>query len=242
MSYEPRSRTVRFDGDAAAAGLGLEETDGMTLRGLAVPFNSPTRIDSQREGLFDEEFAPGAFKRSLGMRTPVVQFQHGQHPLIGSLPIASGLKAEEVSEGLRIEARMLEAALFEPVREGIRAGAITGMSIRFRPHKIEIDDSGDIQLQRITEAELFELGPVVFPAYADTEVELRTKIEPTDLAAALLRWSDLPLEDKRFEGPGTASETGAPAVQPNSGKHSAETSRTRRERMLLLNRSKEIIQ
>ena len=57
--------------------------DGLTLEGYAAVFNDWTTIND-RTGSFQEQIAPGAFKRSLGMRSPVIQFDHGQHPLIGT--------------------------------------------------------------------------------------------------------------------------------------------------------------
>lgn len=156
------------------------DNDGRKLVGQAVPFNEITRIDSWWEGLFDEQFAKGAFKRTLKERTPKVMFEHGTHPLFGSLPIAELEEATEKDRGLWIEAGMFEADLFAPLREGIASDAIDAMSIRFRPTKIEITDAdsrtdgGDIELRTVTEAELFELGPVMFPAYEATSIDLRS--------------------------------------------------------------------
>lgn len=156
------------------------ESDGRTLTGLAVPFGSPTRIDSPWEGVFDEQFQRGAFKRSLGLRTPKLQFEHGTHPLFGSLPIGEFRSIKETDWGLEFEARIFDSELFAPLREAIAsADAIDGVSIRFKPRSIEITDAearsddADVELRTVTEADLMELGPVVFPAYADTHIDLR---------------------------------------------------------------------
>ncbi len=139
-------------------------------------FNSPTRIDSW-EGEFDEVIAPGAFKRSLNARTPVIQFDHGQHPLIGSLPIASIQRLREDARGLYVQARVFDNWMTEPVRDAIREQAISGMSFRFQVVKADKQPGarkGDPELRTLREVKLFELGPVVFPAYADTSVALRS--------------------------------------------------------------------
>lgn len=170
MDSDTRTRHLRFES---------AESDGRTLVGLAVPFNSPTRIDSPFEGRFDEQFVRGAFARSLGLRTPKLQFEHGTHPLFGSLPIGEFRSIKETSRGLEVEARIFEAELFAPLREAIASDAIDGMSIRFRALELEIadpearDDGGDVELRTVREADLLELGPVVFPAYPDTTVDLR---------------------------------------------------------------------
>lgn len=143
---------------------------------MAVPFNEVTRIDNPWEGTFDEQFERGAFKRSIGRSTPKLQFDHGTHPLFGSLPIGTIRELAETVRGLEVEADMFEAELFEPLREALATKAIDGMSIRFRPREVTVEDRGpdEVELRTITEAELVELGPVIFPAYAGTSVDLRS--------------------------------------------------------------------
>lgn len=155
-----------------------ETSDGMTLTGLAVPFNVTTRIDSYWEGTFDEQFAKGAFKRTIKSDHQVLQFNHGFDPRFGELPIGEILDLTEADRGLEVEARMFAAPELEWMREAVASGAITGMSIRFRPMAINIEDADNrdngVELRTITEADLRELGPVVFPAYPTTEVDLRS--------------------------------------------------------------------
>ena len=138
-------------------------------------FNEWTTIDSW-EGLFKERIAPGAFKKTLRERSPVLQFDHGQHPMIGSIPIGTISSLKEGPDGLRVKARMSDNWLVSPVRDAIASGAITGMSIRFRV----VADSwmkpkdGKMPERTITEISLAELGPVVFPAYPTTSVGVRS--------------------------------------------------------------------
>ncbi len=168
---------IRHINFRAAGGDG--DGDGLRLVGLATPFGDVTRIDNYFEGTFDERFAPGAFKRTLGQRTPVMQFDHGTHPLVGSLPLGRFVKLSESKRGLEVYAEVFDNWLTEPIRDAIRGGSINGMSIRFRPVRVSIieadarTDGGDVELRTVEEAELFELGPVVFPAYPTTEVDMR---------------------------------------------------------------------
>ncbi len=213
MSQEVKTRQLSFRAESTG-------DDGRTLSGLAVPFNDPTRIDNPWEGTFDEQFAPGSFKMSIGMRTPKLQFDHGSHPMIGSLPIGEIRKLKETERGLEVEARLFDAPLFEPLREALRTDAIDGMSIRFRPLTIEVEERGDddVQLQTITQAELIELGPVMFPAYQGTEVDLRSfdlanEIDRHRLAEALLGGVSLDRGGRgQTSGPGiTQHEAGVTA-------------------------------
>ena len=88
-------RTAPFALRDSASGDG-EPDDGLTLDGYAAVFNRVTVIDSW-EGRFKEKVAPGAMKKSFRERKPVIQFDHGRHSLIGSIPIAQVTSvAEEV--------------------------------------------------------------------------------------------------------------------------------------------------
>lgn len=150
-----------------------ESDDGRTLEGYAAVFDTPTRIDSW-EGKFDETIAKGAFKRTINARTPVLQFDHGHDLRTGSVPIGAIETLKEDATGLFVRARLFDNDVVEPIRQAIEGGAIDGMSFRFRVVRDEWDESGDIPTRTIREVELFELGPVVFPAYEATSVGVRS--------------------------------------------------------------------
>ena len=139
--------------------------DGFTLEGYAAVFDTPTRIDSW-EGRFDEQIARGAFTKTLSERKPVMQFDHG----------------------LFVSARMFDNPRVEPIRQAIAGGAIDGMSFRFRVTRESWDESRDVPMRTIRELSLFEVGPVVFPAYEATSVGVRSllaELDPTQRAALL---------------------------------------------------------
>jgi len=149
--------------------------DGLTLDGYGAVFNEWTNIADQF-GEFRERIAPGAFKRTLGMRMPVLQFDHGAHPLIGSIPLGRITSISEDDHGLRVKARLSDNWLVQPVRDAIRDGAISGMSFRFRIVDETWGRGNDGMEERtIREVELYEVGPVVFPAYEQTSVGVRTR-------------------------------------------------------------------
>ena len=159
-------RTVEFRADGS--------DDGLTLEGYAAVFNEWTEIHD-RAGAFQEQIAPGAFKRTLGQRTPILQFDHGSHPLIGSIPLGRFTSLTEDQRGLKVRAKLSDNWLVEPVRDAIRDGGVTGMSFKFRVlgEQWEQRDSGDFRT--ITEVELYEAGPVVNPAYEATSVGVRSR-------------------------------------------------------------------
>lgn len=158
------SRTVEFRADAG---------DGDTLEGYAAVFGTATTIDSW-EGKFDEVIARGAFKKTIAEHTPVMQFEHGRDARSGSVPIGAIEEIREDKRGLFVRAKLFDNDAVKPVRQAVAGGALTGMSFRFRVIREQWDKTRKPNpLRTLTEVELFELGPVVFPAYSGTTVGVR---------------------------------------------------------------------
>lgn len=114
-----------------------EENDGFTLDGWGAVFNSEVIIDSW-EGRFREVIKSGSMKKSFRENPPRIQYDHGHHPLIGSIPIATLRSiAEEIDPtyapegGAHVIGRLYDNWLVQPVREAMAAGDIDGMSFRF---------------------------------------------------------------------------------------------------------------
>lgn len=168
--------------------------DGRTLEGYAAVFDSVTVIDSW-EGRFEEVIERGAFRKTLSERVPVLQFEHGRHPLIGSIPLGAFRSLREDDKGLHVNARLTDNWLIQPVRDAISDGGVSGMSFRFSVVREEWRDkdgkkiSSDAELaellwapgdrgplrRHLKEVKVAELGPVVFPAYDSTTVGVRSR-------------------------------------------------------------------
>lgn len=207
MKSPPRidlCRSVSFETVRAADG--DANGDGLTFQGYGAVFSSPTRIDSW-EGCFDEQIAPGAFWKSLEERTPKFQFDHGRHPLIGSVPIGAIADIHEDERGLFVQARLGKHMLIDLIREAISTGAIDGMSFRFSVvndewrdrdgNLVKPDDVDTILyggaperaplLRTLKEVKLLEVGPVVWPAYGNTTAAVRATGPRRSISAATAR-------------------------------------------------------
>ena len=204
-------RSVDFELERADGG------DGLTLEGYAAVFDSPTRIDSW-EGQFDEVIQRGAFKKTLRERTPVLQFDHGQHPLIGSIPLGTIQSAREDDAGLYVKARLTDNWLVQPVRDAIRDGAVNGMSFRFSVVKDAWTERGkNVPLRTLLEVKAPELGPVVFPAYRDTSVGVRMTGDENALVEAFRRVIERAAQQygtERGAGPTATPEAAAAPSEP----------------------------
>lgn len=227
---------------------GADEGDGLTLDGYGAVFGSPTRIDSW-EGVFDEEISRGAFRKSLKERTPVLQFDHGRHPMVGSIPLGSFETLSEDEQGLHVVARLHDNWLVQPVRDAIKSEAIPGMSFRFSVVKDEwrdatgklvkpddvsrllwtsdASDPATILKRTLKEVRLYEVGPVVFPAYADTSVGVRSRelasllTDPqvrADLARLLVGTPSEPSESEGDSGEGRAAPSAEEPPEGTPGK------------------------
>jgi HK97 family phage prohead protease len=177
--------------------------DGLTFEGYAAVYNQTARI-SARDGDFDEQIMPGAFRAIADGNYPRLMFEHGRHPLIGTMPLGKITDAREDDTGLWIEARLTDNWLISPVRDAIAAGALDGMSFRFTVDdggELWEDRSGDVPLRSLSSLSVPELGPVVFPAYEPTTASVRSVLDT------------LPVIGRPAAGAAAASDRGGAAPE-----------------------------
>ncbi len=179
MTTQPEDQV---EGSIRSVDFALEpfEDDGFTLEGYAAVFETPTRINNSHEspygGPFTETIARGAFARAVRANPkPKMQFDHGTHPFIGSMPIGTIKSMREDDKGLFISGRIDDNWLTEPVRDAIKSGGISGMSFRFLVPEGGDEWSDDGEERRVTDVDVPELGPVVWPAYTETTVSMRSR-------------------------------------------------------------------
>lgn len=247
---------LRADGDGEAG-------DGLTLDGYGAVFNRETIIDSW-EGRFREKISPGAMKKSFRENPPKIQYDHGRHPLIGSIPIASLQRIAEESDpelapegGAHVVGRLHDNWLIEPVRDAIASRSIDGMSFRFsvvrerwfdaEGKEIRDEEALREQLRRtwyedvpdeelllrdLRELRVPEIGPVMWPAYEETSVGVRStvidlgRIGDPDTKKLLAR--AVLLADAAESAPRPADEREAPQptpAEPGAGEHAEPEAR-----------------
>lgn len=157
------------------------EPDGKrVLFGHAAVFNSWTEIDSTWEGHFRERFAPGAFNRTLAERGHRVKalYDHGHDPTIGNKPLGPFRALREDGTGLWYEVELLSTDYNRDFVIPAAEAGVLGASLRFRSVKEEWDDdTDDLPERTIRDAELYELGPVTFPAYEAATAGVRSRID-----------------------------------------------------------------
>lgn len=160
-----------------------DDASESTMFGYFSTFGDWYRIDSYFEGTFLECFAPGAYAKTIKEQRPsmVVNFDHGMDPQIGDKPLGPIDVLREDKRGPYYEVPLLDTdynrdfvlpALQGRTIDGRRFGSTLGASFRFRviaeewneePGKSTHNPDG-IPERTITEARVFEFGPVTYPA------------------------------------------------------------------------------
>lgn len=130
--------------------------DGRTIYGIAVPYNTPVRIDST----LVEQFARGAFNHQL--RAPNrVKFAR-EHILLGGDLIGAVTLLRDDAAGLYFEARAAKTPKGDETVELVREGALDEVSIYFRERQNRTLPGGITE--RVT-ANLLEIASVFQGAY-----------------------------------------------------------------------------
>lgn len=124
---------------------------------------------------FQEQFQRGAFTKALAENRDVyAAWNHDSSQILGRSP--STLKLEEDEIGLRYEIQPPSWA--DKYLESIERGDVRGSSFIFKPVAQAWDESNsDMAIRTITEADLFEVSPVISPAYPTSSVGIRSAEE-----------------------------------------------------------------
>lgn len=180
-----------------------EDSDGLTLEGYGTTFDDFYDVEDWL-GIYRERVAKGAFAKTIKERRGLirVQYDHGHHPVLGSIPIGSLQDIREDGHGLFVSVRLHDNWMTEPVRDAVKSQAVSGMSIRFQTTKDEWNYDADPEERTIREVKLYEVGPVAFPANEATSVALRS-------LARSLRSSGVDLSQLRGMLPSESTDSAA---------------------------------
>jgi len=172
-----------------------EDDSSPKIQGYAALFDAETEIRGWY-GSFKESIARGAFKSSIDSGKRVVSlFNHDVNYVLGSTS-GQTMTLKEDERGLWIEVTPPDTQVGRDVVEYIRRGDVVGQSFMFTITREEwtfAEKKGELDKRVIMEVELFEAGPVLFPAYEETSVGVRSeKDDPSASAylAAKKEWED----------------------------------------------------
>lgn len=228
--------------------------DGNTLFGHFAVFDRWTEIDSWYEGEFLERIAPGSFKRTIKERRDQIKvlYDHGFDPQIGNKPLGPIRTLREDDLGPFYEVPLIDTDYNRDfVKPALDAGLL-GASFRFRvtaeewvePKKATKANPRKLRERTITDVDLYEFGPVTFPAYADASAGLRSHTDhfidrllndPLFVVRLAERISPRAVEHILSTLPtrGGSDETSAPEDEPTRGRSAKHIQLRARARLIL---------
>lgn len=142
----------------------------------SLPFKGHAAVFSKRYsvyGMWLEEFAPGAFTKTLGEADVRMLVNHDPN-LVLARSKAGTLRLSEDSRGLLVEADMAPTTYAQDLAVSMGRGDVSQMSHAFRSVTETWDESGKIPVRTITEAQLFDVSVVTYPMNASTDAQLRS--------------------------------------------------------------------
>lgn len=161
-------------------------TEGNTLYGHFAVFDTFTEIDSVYEGRFLERIAPGAFSDTFTQRGDKIRvlYDHGKDPSIGNKPLGVPVAFGEDDRGAFYEVELFDTDYVNELRPALEAGQL-GASFRFSINDEHwtnptspTDHNPEMLPERtIRSAQLWEFGPVTFPAYDAASAGLRSRTD-----------------------------------------------------------------
>lgn len=167
------------------------EGDGMTLRGYAAVFNSPSQPLP-----FTETIEPGAFRASLNSRNDIkLLWNHDTGTVLGSTR-AGTLTLSEDSRGLLVEAHLPDTQAGRDAATLIKRGDVNAFSFGFRV-PVNGDEWPSADQRILKRVNVHEVSLVAFPAYTATEgtASVRAMTELADKIAQLAEMRGVSAEE-----------------------------------------------
>jgi len=151
----------------------VENDDGSTkLEGYAAVFNKW----SSNLGGFKETIERGAFTEALEDADVRGLVDHDAGRIIGRTA-AGTMRLTEDKRGLKYSIDLPDTTVGRDIATSVRRGDISGSSFAFRvfPDGDTWAEKKNVMERTITKvSELFDVGPVTYPAYPDTTVATRS--------------------------------------------------------------------
>ena len=121
-----------------------------------------------------EHIMPGAFTRAIAEGDDCVAlFNHEPDNVLGRTP--KTLRLKETKVGLEYEIDADDTTIANDVKRFIKRGDVRGSSFGFEvlEETWRHDDERDLDVREISEAKLYDVSPVTYPAYTGTDAQLR---------------------------------------------------------------------
>lgn len=164
-------REYRCLGELRAA-----DNNGRKLVGYAAVYNQLSQVIA---GAFRERVLPGAFARALRGEDDVRALFDHESCLILGRSSAGTLRLSDDAKGLAYEIDVPETTAGNDLLISVRRGDISQSSFGFRTLQDNWSvqpqpDGTSMEIRDLISVQLFDISPVAFPAYDQTEVSVRS--------------------------------------------------------------------
>jgi hypothetical protein len=146
------------------------------IAGHSAVFNSL----SENLGFFRERIMPGAFADTIRQDDIVALFNHDANYPLGAT-YNGRLDLEEDSLGLLMEVRPTDTSYSRDLVTNIREKLVRKQSFGFQVIDDDWRTEDGMEIRELKKVRLFDVSPVVFPAYAATDVQVRRWVEDAGL-------------------------------------------------------------
>lgn len=149
------------------------EGDKRTITGHAAVFNRDSEV---LYGSFIERIAPGAFAESIAKPDDVRALINHDGNLILGRNLSGTLQLREDAQGLHVTIDPPKTSYAQDLMESMQRGDVTQMSFGFETieDKWTRGENGAPDIRTLLKVRLFDVSPVTFPAYPDTDVAVRS--------------------------------------------------------------------
>ncbi len=144
----------------------VNDADGkMSFAGYGAVFGN---VDS-----YGDVIAPGAFAKSLNdhMEAGSQPLMFLNHDAFGSLPIGRWTELSEDGYGLKVSGELLDTSMGRDTYVALKAGAINGLSIGFRPVAFDMRSKPEDPRRTLKQVDLVEVSVVTLPANQKARVQ-----------------------------------------------------------------------
>ncbi|MFZ3558159.1 HK97 family phage prohead protease [Streptomyces sp. BH055] len=179
----------RLSLDTAHVTIRADDQGGQRFAGYAAVFNSRTAIGNPLRWGFYEEIAEGAFTKTLAEGDARMLIDHDSYYVVSRMS-AGTLGLSEDARGLAVDSALdTRLSYVQDLAVNLENRNVTGMSFGFyvvkdewNQEEIEVEGSDPVpvDVRVIREVRLVEVSAVTFPAYPETEAELKAVARALD--------------------------------------------------------------
>ena len=153
--------------------LRVGEGDNPRIQGHAAVFNQW----SEDLGGFREKIRPGAFKKTLKEADVRALFNHDSNYVLGRNRSGTLILSED-DTGLAIDIDPPDTTWANDLKVSMKRGDVNQMSFGFQTVKDEWNNEDTKNIEReLVEVKLFDVSVVTYPAYPQTNAQVRSKVE-----------------------------------------------------------------